>query len=78
MTKIELDAKELADLCTSLDFHIREVKRVFGTTELGITLTDELRKTLLKLDEARREELKKYPKGSSEWAKGYEAKKHLG
>lgn len=57
MAKIELDAKELADLCTSLDFHIREVKRIFGTTELGITLTDELRKTLLKLDQVRKKEI---------------------
>jgi len=60
MPKVELDAKELADLCTSLDFHIREVKRVFGTTELGITLTDELRKTLRKLDEARKKEISEH------------------
>jgi len=57
MAKVELDAKELADLCTSLDFHIREVKRIFGTTELGITLTDELRKTFLKLDQVRKKEI---------------------
>ena len=60
MAKIELDAKELADLCTSLEFHIREVKRVFGTTELGIALTDELRKPLLKLDEARKKEISEH------------------
>ena len=57
MAKVELDAKELADLCTALGFQIREVKRVFGTTELGIALTDELRKTFLKLDEARKKEI---------------------
>ena len=60
MAKIELDAKELADLCTSLNFHIGEVKRVFGTTKLGIALTDELRKTLLKLDEARKKEISEH------------------
>jgi len=58
MAKIELDAKELADLCSALGSHIRALERILGTTELGKALIAELEKTLLKLDKARRKERK--------------------